>query len=138
MATTVSEKDKDFAKNLGADEIIDYKVEKFEEILKDFDAVFDTIGGDVMERSFKILKKGGVIVSMKGQPSPELASQYGVTGIAINTKTNTVHLSRVRELVEKNIIKPQVDKVFPLDQTKEAFTYKMQNHPRGKVVIKIK
>ncbi|MBI5127338.1 NADP-dependent oxidoreductase [Candidatus Roizmanbacteria bacterium] len=138
VATTVSEQDREFVKNLGADEIIEYKTEKFEEKLKDYDAVYDTIGGNVMERSFKVLKKGGRLASMKGQPSPDLASQYGVTAIAVNTKNSTIHMDRVRELVEKMVIKPQVDKVFPLEETSTAFIYKMQNHPKGKVVIKIK
>lgn len=138
VATTVSAKDEEFVKSLGADEVIDYKTEKFEEKLKDFDSVFDTIGGETMESSFKVLKKGGVIASMKGQPNEGLVKQYEVKGIAINTKTNTAHLDRVRELVEKNIIKPQIDKAFSLDQTKEAFDYKQLKHPRGKVVIKIK
>lgn len=138
VSTTVSTKDIEFVKSLGADEVIDYKYENFEERLKKYDAVFDTIGGETMERSFKVLKKGGVIASMKGQPNEDLARQYGVTGIATNTKINTAHLDRVRELVEQGIVKPQVDKVFPLDQVKEAFDYKQQKHPRGKVVIIIK
>lgn len=138
VATTVSGDDREFVKNLGADEIIDYKTEKFEEKLKDFDAVYDTIGGPVMEESFLVLKKGGVIASMKGQPNPDLATKYGVTGIAINTKTNTKHLNRLTELVQAGIIKPQVDKVFDFDQAKEAYIYKKDSHPRGKVVIKIK
>lgn len=138
VATTVSEKDRDFVKNLGADEVIDYKIEKFEKKLKRYDAVFDTIGADTMDRSFKVLRKGGVLASMKGQPKESLVRQYGVRGIAINTQTNTAHLDRVRELVEQGIIKPQVDKIFPLEQTREAFIYKQNNHPRGKIVIKIK
>ncbi len=138
VATTVSGKDKEFVKSLGADVIIDYKTEKFDELLKDYDAVYDTIGGEVTEKSFKVLKKAGILASMKGQPNPDLANQYGVTGIAINTKTNSDHLKRLSELVEKGIVKPQVDKVFPLEQTGEAFKYKKESHQRGKVVIKIK
>lgn len=138
VATTVSGDDKEFVKSLGADEIIDYKTEKFEEKLKDFDAVYDTIGGEVMEKSFQVLKKDGIIASMKGQPNPELATQYGVTGIAINTKTNTDHLKRLTLLVESGVIKPQIDKVFNIDQAVEAYKYKKESHPRGKVVIKIK
>lgn len=138
VSTTVAQKDIDFVMNLGADDVIDYKNEKFEEKLKDLDAVFDTIGGETMERSFKVLKKGGVIASMKGQPSEDLAKQYEVKGISINTKTNTSHLNRVKELVEEEIIKPQVDKVFSLSETKEAFIYKQNNHPRGKVILKIR
>jgi len=138
VAVTVSEKDKEFAKQLGADEIIDYKNQKFEEILKGYDAVYDTIGGETLNKSFLILKKGGILTSMKGQPNPELATKFGVTGIAINTQTNGERLKRLTQLVESEIVKPRVDKVFSLDQIKEAFVYKQSAHPQGKVVIKIK
>jgi NADPH:quinone reductase-like Zn-dependent oxidoreductase len=137
VATTVSGDDMEYVKNLGADQVIDYKAEKFEEILKGFDAVYDTIGGQTTEKSFLVLKKGGILTSMKGQPSEELASQYGVTGIVTNTSNNTERLTQLAGLVDGGIIKPQVDKVFPLEKTGEAFVYKEQSPVRGKVVIKI-
>lgn len=138
VAVTVSEKDKEFAKQLGADEIIDYKNQKFVEILKDYDAVYDTIGGEIIDKSFLVLKKGGILASMKGQPNPELATKFGITGIAINTQTNSERLKRLTQLIESGIVRPFVDKVFNLDQIKEAFIYKNTAHPKGKVVIKIK
>lgn len=138
VAVTVSKKDKKFAKQLGADEVIDHKSQKFEEILKEYDAVFDTVGGEATEKSFLVLKKGGILASMKGQPNEELSKQYGVTGVAINTQTNHQHLQRLTQLVESGVVKPQVDKVFSLDQIKQAFDYKLTAHPQGKVVIKIK
>ncbi len=138
VAVTVSEKDMKFVKQLGADEIIDHKNQKFEEILKGYDAVFDTVGGEATEKSFLVLKKGGILASMKGQPNEELSKQYGVTGVAINTQTNRQHLQRLTQLVESGVVKPQIDKIFNLDQIKKAFIYKATAHPRGKVVIKIK
>ncbi len=138
VATTVSEKDIEFVKSLGADEVVDYNKEKFEEKLKNYDAVYDTIGGPVMEKSFLVLKKNGVLASMKGQPDQGLAKQYGIISIAINTKTDTTHLDRVRELAESGIVRPEVDKVFAVDQVKEAYLYKQQGHPRGKVIVAIK
>lgn len=138
VGTTVSGGDIEYVKGLGADAVLDYKMEKFEEKLKDYDAVFDTIGGETMDKSFKILKGGGVLASMKGMPNPELCAQYGVSGFAINTVTDTDRLNRLSKLVDEGIIKPQVDKIFSLEQTKEAFEYKEKNHPKGKVVIKIK
>jgi len=137
VVTTVSEKDKEFVKSLGADEIIDYKNQKFEDILKDYDAVFDTIGGEITDRSFKVLKKNGILASMKGQPKEELAKQFDVAGVAINTQTTNSRLERLTQLIESGVVKPQVDKVFVLDQIKEAFEYKATAHPRGKIVIKI-
>ena len=138
VATTVSSKDKEFAKSLGADEIIDFKSQDFSEILKDFDAVYDTVGGDTTDKSFKVLKKGGVLVSMLGLPKEALAKEYNVTVIGQNTQTNAKNLSRLAELVDQGAIKPVVDKVFPFDQTKEAFAYAETAHPRGKAVIDIK
>lgn len=137
VATTVSTNDKAFVKSLGANQIIDYKNEKFEDLVKDFDAVFDTVGGETTDRSFTVLKKGTVLVSMVGQPNEELAKQYGVTAIGQGTHTNSEHLSHVAAFVDQGVIKAQVDKVFPLEQTKEAFDYLEKRSPRGKVVIKI-
>lgn len=138
VATTVSSKDVEFVKNLGADEVIDYKNQNFEDEIHDFDAVFDTVGGQTVDKSFKVLKRGGIIVSMLGQPSTELAKQYGITAIGQMTNTNAKHLIRLVELVEIGTIKPQIAKVFAFDQTREAFDYLEKGHPRGKVLLKIK
>lgn len=138
VVTTVSSEDKEFVKSLGADEVIDYQKEKFEEKLLSFDAVFDTVGGDTLDRSFKVLKKGGILVSMLGEPSKDLAAEYGVKVIGQNTQTNSKNLSRLAQLVDQGVIKPQVIKVFPLDQTRQAFEYVETGHPKGKVVIEIK
>lgn len=137
VATTVSIDDMDFVRQLGADRIIDYKNQKFEEVLKDFDAVFDTVGGETTNKSFAVLKKGGVLVSMLGLPDQELAQKHGVTAIGQNTQTNTEHLNRLTEFVDSGKIKVRVDRVFALEQVKEAYRYQ-ESHPRGKVVLKIK
>ncbi len=137
VATTVSENDKEFVKGLGANEAIDYKTEEFELLLKNFDAVFDTVGGETTDRSFKVLKKGGIMVSMLGQPKQELAKQYRVTAIGQGTQTNTAHLTSLSEFVDSGKIKVHIDKVFSLMQVQEAFKYQEQVHHRGKVVIKI-
>lgn len=143
VATTVSSDDREYVKSLGADEVIDYQNQHFEEILKDFDAVFDTVGGETTDKSFQVLKKGlpagrqgGVLVSMLGQPNEELAQKYGVTAIGQNTQTNTRHLKRLAHLVDSGKIKPQIDRVFSLEQVKEAFDHLEKGHPRGKVVLK--
>lgn len=138
VVSTVSTRDVDYAKSLGADEVIDFKTQKFEEILSGFDAVFGTVGGEVTDKSFKVLKKGGIIVSMTGAPSSELGKKYGVVAIGQNTDGNRERLDRLRELVESGKIKPQVDKIFPIDEVKEAFTHLEKGHPRGKVVLKIR
>lgn len=137
VVTTVGEKDKEFVSSLGVDRIFDYKNEKFEEIISDYDAVYDTVGGKVTDLSFKVLKKGGIIVSMLGMPNEELAKSYEVKAIGQTTHTNNEHLSRLSELVENGAVKPQLDKVFPLEKAKEAFDYQEKGKPRGKVVLEI-
>jgi len=138
VATTVRADHKNYVKELGADQVIDYQNEAFEEMLKEFDAVLDTVGGETTNKSFKVLKKGGILVSMLGQPDPELAEKYGVTAIGQSTNTNTQHLNRLAELIDGGKIKVQVDKVFPLEQAREAFKHLEEGHPRGKVAMKIK
>ncbi|KKU88225.1 hypothetical protein A3A64_04955 [Candidatus Gottesmanbacteria bacterium RIFCSPLOWO2_01_FULL_48_11] len=138
VATTVSGDDVEYAKGLGADEVIDYKTQKFEEMLKDFDAVYDTVGGETTNKSFKVLKAGGIIVSMAGQPSMELGQKHGVRVIGQNTEGNRERLNRLSEFVESGKIKPHVDKIFPIGEIKEAFSHLEKGHPRGKVVVKIK
>jgi NADPH:quinone reductase-like Zn-dependent oxidoreductase len=138
VATTVSAADREFVQKLGADVVIDYKTEKFEEKLKDYDAVFVTAGQDTAQRSFKVLKKGGVIVSMLGQPDEALAQQQGVTAIGQNSKTTTERLQRLATLIDEGKVVPQIDTVFPLEQTQEAFRLLEEGSPNGKVVIEIK
>jgi NADPH:quinone reductase-like Zn-dependent oxidoreductase len=138
VATTVSERDISFAKELGADTVIDYHKQEFDEVLKDFDAVLDLVGGDATAKSFKVLKKGGILVSLAGRPDEALAKERGITATGQMTSTDTKHLDRLAALVDKGSILIHVDKVFTIDRAREAFTHAEQNHPRGKVVITMK
>ncbi len=138
VTTTVSTEDVSYAKDLGADEVINYKKQSFENILQDYDAVFDTVGGQTYTNSFRVLKKGGIIVSMLEQPNQELMKQHGVNAISQFTQVNSERLSKLTELVEQGVIKVHVDKTFPLEKAAEALTYLQTGHPRGKVVIEIK
>ena len=138
VATTASADDRAYVQELGADEVIDYKKEAFEDKLTNCDAVFDTVGGDTTDKSFKVLKKGGTLVSMLGQPNAALAKQYGVTAIGQMTHVTTDVLKRLAQLVDSGTIKIHVEKAFPLDKAKEAFQLLEEGHPRGKVVLEIK
>lgn len=138
VATTVKKEDEDFVRGLGADQIIDFRTEKFEDSVRDFDAVFDTVGKDVTDRSFAVLKKGGIIVSMVGAPNPETARKAGVTAVGQQSKTDSAHLKRVAELVDGGKLHVNVDKVFPIDEARDAFVYQEGVHPRGKVVIRMR
>ena len=115
VATTVNSNDKSFVQGLGADTVIDYKTQTFEDMLQNYDAVFDTVGGDTYRRSFKVLKKGGVIVSMLEQPDSKLMNQYGVKGIFQFTQPDNEHLTKVARWVDENNIRVNVDKEFSLD-----------------------
>lgn len=138
VAATAAGEDMKFVKNLGADQVINYKEQDFSEILKDFDGVFDTVGGEVTNKSFKVLKQDGILVSMTGQPSDELAKQYGIIAIGQGTKTTSEKLKHLAKLIDSGKIKPQVDRIFPLEQIKEAFDFLEKEHPKGKVVVSIK
>lgn len=138
VATTASADDRAYAQELGADEVIDYKQEAFEDKLKNFDAVFDTIGGDTMEKSFKVLRKGGTLVSMVGQPPPEMAEKAGVRAIGQSTHVTTEVLKRLAQLVDRGAVRIRVAKVYPLEKAVEAFQLVEAGHPRGKVVLEIK
>ena len=127
----------DYVKNLGADEVIDYKTQKFEEIIKEYDGVFDTVGGETFEKSFMVLKKGGVMVSMVEKDEKNLAGEYGVTVIGQGTKVNTENLAMLSKLIEDGAVKPHIDKIYPFDKIKEAFEEQEKGQVRGKIVITI-
>jgi alcohol dehydrogenase len=137
VATTVSTHGKNFAKELGADEIIDYKNQNFENLLHDYHAVFDNVGGETYLKSFKVLKQGGIVVSMLEQPNAELMEKYSVNAITEFTETNRERLSKLAELVDKKIITIPIAKTFILEQTREALDYLQHDHPKGKVVVNI-
>ena len=142
VATTVSGKDKQFAKEeIGADEIIDYKTQTFEDVLSshDYDAVLDTVGGETYSRSFKILKRGGtgIIVSTLEQPNQELMEKFGVKAIFVFSQVNRERLTKLAQWVEQNNVRVNVDKMFPLDDAAKALEYQKDGHPRGKVVLAI-
>jgi alcohol dehydrogenase len=137
VATTVSPNDKQYTQELGADQVIDYKNQSFEEMLHDYDAVFDTVGGQTYLRSFKVLKKGGIIVSMLEQPNSELMNQYGVRAIFLFSQVNRERLTKLVQWVDQNNVKVNVDKIFSLNEASKALEYQKDVHPRGKVVLTV-
>lgn len=105
VATTVRANDMQFVKELGADEIIDYQTQNFDELLHDYDAVYDNVGGETYARSFKILKKGGIIVSMLEQPNQQLMEQFGVKAIFQFTQVNRDRLTKLAQCVDQDNIR---------------------------------
>lgn len=137
VATTVSGRDKNFATQLGADETIDYKAQQFEKLLKGFDAVLDTVGGEVYKKSFAVLAKGGIIVSMVEEPDTSLSEKFWVKAIKQSTKVDSKKLSKLAGLIDADIIKVHVDRTFPLKETKKALIELENGHPQGKIVVTI-
>lgn len=138
VATTVPGNAVERASDLGADEVIDYQTQNFEDFIHGYDAVFDTAGGDVLERSLGILKAGGIAVSMTASVDEATAKERNVTAITQQTRVNTEALNQLTKLVVMGVIKPQVAETFPLEQIAEAFTTRENGGVNGKVVLKIK
>ncbi|MDX1957505.1 MAG: NADP-dependent oxidoreductase [Leptospiraceae bacterium] len=162
VATTTSTTNVEFVKSLGADIVIDYKKEKFQDILKDYDFVFDTLGGETLIESFKVLKKNGVIVSISSAPDVKTAKRfkanlivqfvlhlmnfnlrklikkYGVRYEYLMMHSDGDQLKEFTTLVESGKVKPIIDKDFKLDEIIQAFQYQELGRTKGKVVIKIK
>lgn len=123
---------------LGADEVIDSESQDFATIIRDYDAVFDTVGGDDFDRCLSILKPGGVAVSMVAAADQSKATEQGVTALTQSTKVTTEKLDAVRGLVEQGVVKPQIARTFALDQVVEAFEAREGGKVNGKIVVSIK
>ena len=138
VATTTSAVNAEMVKNLGADVVIDYKTQKFEEELSDYDLVFDMMGGETMEKSFKILKKGGCLVSIKGEDSKGLAEQYSVRFESFFMWPSGEMLSQLAQLISDGALKPVIDRTFSIDQVQEAYDYLLGGRAKGKIAIQVK
>ena len=162
VATTTSDAGMNLVKSLGADEIINYKTEKFEDRLSNYDAVFDTLGGKVLEKSFNVIKGGGKIVSVSGLPNARFAREYGLgffkkmlfsaASYKLTTlekkhnaqytflfmKPNGEQLSTIANIIESGGITPVIDKVFSFEDTQKAMEYSELGRAKGKIIVKIK
>ncbi len=137
VATTVRQDWFEFARGLGADEVIDYKTEEFENRIKDYDAVLDTVGGEVTNKSLTVLRRGGILVTMIGTPDEAKAKERGITTVRQMTKVNTERLARLAGYIETGKIKPQIGKIFEWPQVAPAYDYYEQQSPKGKVVVSL-
>jgi len=137
ITTTATGEGVEYVKKLGADEVVDYMTQAFDEAEGVYDAVFDTVGGETYERSFKTLKQGGVLVSMTMQPDAELMERYGVTAIAQQTRISTEDLTELAGLVDNGVVTPHVDEVYPLEQVAGAFAARESGKVKGKVVLQV-
>ena len=162
VATTTSTENINMVKNLGADIIIDYKKEDFETTLEDYDVVLNSQDRKTLEKSLKVLKTGGKVISISGPPDPDFgqvinanwllkivlkflsagirkkARLLGVGYSFLLMRAQGEQLNKITELIESGAIKPVMDKVFPFEKTNEAMSYVETGRTKGKVVIKVR
>jgi len=162
VATTTSTANLDWVKGLGADIVIDYRKDNFETILRDYDVVLDTLGGEALEKSLRVLKPGGKLVSISGPPDPHFAREMGANWILrlamrllsrrirkiakrlrvnysfLFMRSSGDQLREIGSLIDAGLIRPVVDRVFPLESTKEALAYVEKGRAKGKVVVKVR
>ena len=159
--TTVGQRNVELVKRLGADVAIDYRSARFEDVAKDCDVVLDSAGGDTLVRCFECVKAGGVVVSIGSTPSAAFARSWGLNPIIVLAisflsrrataaarrhnarfeylfmRADGEQLREITRLVEIGVIKPLVDRVFPLEQVRDALAYSESGRATGKVVIKV-
>ena len=134
---TTSNVNLDFVRNLGANEVIDYSSQDFSDRLRDIDVVLDTVGGVHQEKAFKVLKRGGILVSIASKPNQEIANSYGVRCEYASVGPNAHILNELRSLIEMGKLHPVVDKVFRLEDVKQAQNYSQSGKARGKIVLEV-
>jgi len=162
VATTVSATKTDVVKNLGADIIVDYRKQAFETILHDYDVVLDSVGGETLDKSLRVLKPGGTVISVTGPPDPAFAEEFGVNPVVrlaiaalshrirrrarrhgvtysyLFMKASGDQLRELTALIDAGTIRPVVDSVFDFDQTREALAHVEQGRAHaGKVVVRM-
>jgi len=162
VATTTSTANLEWVKGLGADIVIDYSKDDFATILRDYDVVLNSLGGEVLEKSLRVLKPGGKLISISGPPDPEFAKDRGSSWILeqvlrllsyrirrqarrrgvsysfLFMKASGDQLREIASLIDAGIIRPVVDRVFPFEATGEAMAYVEKGRAKGKVVVRIR
>lgn len=117
---------------------IDYTETRVETVAKEVDVVFDTVGAEVQEQSWQTLRKGGVLVSIVGSPGQTQAEKYDVKGVRVRGPLNSIEIfDTVNELITSGQVKPLVQKVFPLEQAKQAHELSEKAHGRGRIVLQV-
>ena len=132
---TVSAKNTEFARGLGVDELIDYRATPFENEVRDADVVFDTIGEDTQERSFKVLKRGGRLVSAVSEPPEDACQRHGVRGYMVAVQPNADQLSEISALIESGQVSPTIATTMPLENARQAHELSQSGHTRGKIIL---
>jgi NADPH:quinone reductase-like Zn-dependent oxidoreductase len=137
VLTTVSTDNVEFARGLGADVVIDYKTQRFEQEAHDLDMIFDLIDGETRERSWQLLKRGGVLVTTLTEPSQEAALRHGVRALRYTVEASGRDLAEIIELVMSGKVKPHVQKTFRLEEASRALSTVEQGGSVGKIVLSL-
>src|SRR5437667_5896615 len=137
VIATASTANQDLLKQLGADVAIDYTKTRFEEIAKDVDAVLDPLGKDTLARSYDVVKKGGIVMSLVARPDRAKLEKRRIRGAAISVHPDAIDLTEIARLIDAGKIKPIVTHVLPLSEAIQAQQQAATHHTRGKVVLRI-
>jgi alcohol dehydrogenase len=162
VATTTSTTNVALVKSLGADVVIDYKTQEFEDVLRDYDVVLNSQDGNTLEKSLRVLKRGGKLISISGPPDPEFGKEIGAPGFVklamrllssgirrkakrrgvsfsfLFMKANGTQLREITRLFDAGVIRPVMDRVFPFESTNDAMAYVEAGRATGKVVVKVR
>ncbi len=134
---TAAAENRPFVQGLGAGRVIDYKTERFEDVVHDADLVYDLIGGETEERSWQVLKRGGTLVSTVHQPDAERAAKADVRATRYTAQPSGDQLAEIAALIDQGKVRVTIDKVFPLDEAAEAERHLKDDHVVGKVVLSV-
>jgi NADPH:quinone reductase-like Zn-dependent oxidoreductase len=134
---TASARHHELLRALGTTEVIDYTATRFEKVVHDIDLVLDTRSGTTLERSWKILKPSGALISLVKRPSQERAQQLGIRAIAFIVKPDGTQLARLSELIERGVLHPIIERIFPLLEARNAYQQVLGGHTQGKLVLRV-
>jgi NADPH:quinone reductase-like Zn-dependent oxidoreductase len=137
VLATASTPNQNLLKELGVDVPIDYTKQKFEDVAQDVDVVLDCVGKDTLERSYAVVKKGGIVASIAGRIDQAQLDKHGIRGAQISVKPNGEELTEVARLIDEKKIKPVTGQVMPLTDAAKAQEQAATRHNRGKIVLKI-
>jgi NADPH:quinone reductase-like Zn-dependent oxidoreductase len=137
VIATASTTNQDLLKQLGADEAVDYTKTRFEDIAKDVDAVLDPVGKETLARSYDVVKKGGIVMSLVARPDPVELRKRGIRGAGISVHPDADDLTEIAHLIDEGKVKPIVTEVLPLSEAIAAQRQAATHHTRGKVVLRI-
>ena len=134
---TASGKNEQFLKSIGADEVIDYKNQRFEDVAGNLDVVLDTIGEDTFERSWGVLKPGGFLVSTVAGIPEGAPEKHGVRAKTLMTRSDGRELAQIAAIIDEKQIKPVVTTVLPLSEAQKAHEMSESHHTRGKIILRV-